>query len=144
MRSKPIVEWIIFIVMWGLLIIPLWHFTQSRPVIEPRSISTPLSTNMVSTWATLRFSPSPVQFALTQGQTILWQDTGVSEQVLEKRLDIRMEHFITEITIKADWADTNILSIAELGLAPDGMDVQKARVWVHGHANDIMEFRWQP
>ncbi len=141
MRGRPIVQWLVFVLLWGLLLIPLTALTRARPPrIEAAERG---SGERVPSWAALRFSHSPLAFSLSQDGRVLWSDDAPDGQRVEGEIGIAFEGESVELVLSIRWPEGEGWRAAELDIAPEGREERTQTVWqTGGRQTDVLRFRW--
>jgi len=102
MRGRPIVEWLVFVVLWLCLLAPLRVLTsrQGAPPVEAVEVSDTVSR---LTWATVRFSETPARFRLTCEGRVLWEENEVAGNESEGEFMLELYRDSTDIVLEVWW-----------------------------------------
>lgn len=85
MRGTPLLEGLLFLILWLLLLVPVvlvtggspWAFSSTTSV-ERNDTGVSATSESIDTWVTVRFSHPPVWFSLRSNGQTLWEDASPS------------------------------------------------------------------
>ncbi|MCE9612685.1 MAG: hypothetical protein K8T26_00320 [Lentisphaerae bacterium] len=149
MRGRPLVEMLMFLLVWCALSIPLWRLTRTAPAAAVagaelrRAESGPTADVVLATptWATVRLAHPADALTLSQDGELLLQRGGGDMRV-EAEVPLRLRAGVATVSMDVTWPPAVEQSVVEVTLEPDGLPAQSQRLWGRGSASTIMEFRW--
>ncbi len=128
MRGRPLLEWLCFLLAWGLLAIPLWHLTLARAARPPDAEAPPAGQGAAThAWVHLRFSESPQRFTLTSNGTALWSGERPDDD-MEQPLDVVWTALGPVLELEAEWAEDGRRAV-EIAVAAVTGARARATVW---------------
>ncbi len=127
MRGRPLLEWLCFLLVWGLLTVPLWHLTPVRAARPPdaKVPAGPGATEPI--WVRLRFSEPPKCFALTSNGATLWSGERPDDD-MEQPLDVVWTDLGPVLELESEWAEDGRRAVEITVAAVTGARV-RATVW---------------
>lgn len=141
MKGFPLIQWILFVVVWGLLLWPLTALTTHNGTAASRNSSPPVRhVNLV--WATMRFAHMPESFQLLQGETVLWEEEHDVSTSLQKQIELSLDEGRAELKLNVAWPEGTGMTAAECTLAPDVMNEKSAVFWGRGTATGLLIYEW--
>jgi len=138
MRGNPVIQWLLFSVVWLLLLIPVIRVT--RHAVSATVSSAGERTEHQAVWLSLQFSSTPRSFSIRQGDEVIWTDTEPADRFVERMLPMAMDTFGLEITLVADLPDSE--SAVEVAVEPDGLNRRTRTLWVSGLVEESISFFW--
>jgi hypothetical protein len=149
MRGNPLVEAALFVVLWGLLAVPLALLTRGPGSRDPGEqapgpvVSAADMKTAAGVWAELRFSHVPDAFTVRHGKTILWEDIAPTALREMRALPLRVGAGTQlMLALRVVWPPEVDAGVAELTLEPDGLASRARHVWGQGAYEDTLEFAW--
>lgn len=136
MRGSPITQWLLFLLVWSALVIPIYRVTSSQPT--PTEVIVHKST--VPTWLSIRFSSPPSSFSLNQGNIELWRETEPKGTQFEEEFQIVFDEFGVELHLRAELPE--ITSAMEITLEPNARAIRSQTVWADGDLDEFITFSW--
>lgn len=138
MRGRPILQVLLFAVLWGVLAFPVAWVSKGGRVVgideEPHQVASG------ATWVSMRFSALPAALELRQGERVLWKATDLDDLELEKALPVAFDEYGAELQLLADMPDTDVA--IEVRLEPDGRASRATTIWGRGQIDERIEFSW--
>lgn len=150
MRSLPLLEAFLLMLVLGAAAIPIVRLTTTQPVPQVRHSHAPGESHATGTratcYVTIRTAHPP------QSLTILHEGTPVLDlsepppATLDLEWNFRPEHLGPaglELDVRAVWPDTLETETAlEITLEPDARDARSATLWGTGDTQDFLTFTW--
>ncbi len=137
MRGRPVVQWLLFAAAWACLLYPIIRLARRQaPAVPPTAAVSAAR----KTWVSIRFSSPPSAFALRQGDTVVWQEQNPTGTTFERELALGFDEFGLELGLTAGLPDS--LTAIEVTLEPDALSERARTVWVHGRADEVIDFSW--
>lgn len=142
MKGFPLVQWLLFVAIWGLLLWPLSALTSHKVQDVPAQINeSPQQMNAV--WASLRFAHIPDSFQLLQGGRVVWEERNDIRKSLQKQIELEWAGSLLELELQVEWPDDTGITAAECRLAPDSMDEKSAVFWGRGKTAGLLVYDWR-
>lgn len=149
MRGRPLLNVILFALVWGLLGLPLWRLTHASAPDGARGA--PVAAGHARAvvrdehaWATLRFSPLPESFRVSQDGRTLWEGTNVVGLTQERECRLSMTAGRVAVLLDVDWPAGVEQGAAELTVEPDRRPAASRQAWGSGRSRHNLEFSWKP
>ncbi len=104
MRGRPLIEWLGFVAVWALLLIPLLHVTgggAGRPVAAVAS-DVAGAAMRVPVWLRVTFSELPDSLVVYSDGDEVWREAAVSAEN-EQLVDIVLGPGGPDLEIEAQW-----------------------------------------
>ncbi len=143
MRGRPWFEWMIVLLIWTVLLVPLWGLTHKKPVRDDALVSDSSARAQTRAWAVLRFAHLPLQFTVKQDHRVLWKSGPVSEKEQMMDLVLRGGEDRQEIRLEVTWPPDTGFSVVELSLTPEGREEQSESIWGTGALDEILVYEWR-
>lgn len=118
MRGRPLIEWGLFLLVWGLLIIPLWRMSIRRAGTEAAAPE-PVFAASASVWVRIQFSEPPEHFTLNAKEAVVWTEVN-AEDDMERSVDITMADHRPELEVEAQWTEPGRRAIEVRVVSLDG------------------------
>lgn len=100
MRGRPLLELLLLVIVWGLLLVPLWAITRT-PTDTKQAHAEPQES--LTAWVQIRFSEAPIRFVLFSQDQPVWEEASPAldqEEPLELVWD---EQGQGKLRLVADW-----------------------------------------
>lgn len=150
MRSLPLLEAFLLLLLLGVAAIPIVRLTTSQPVRVIRHSHVPTDFKSTGNWATCYVTirtahPPSALTILHEGNTFL-DITNPPPATLDLEWNFRPEHLGPaglELDVRAVWPDTLETETAlEITLEPDARDARSSTLWGTGDTQDFLSFTW--
>ncbi|MDE0837617.1 MAG: hypothetical protein OSB41_01050 [Kiritimatiellae bacterium] len=139
MRGKPLLQWGVFVLVWAVLVVPIWRVAQSH--VHPEAAPVVAST-ATKAWISLHFSSPPTHVALEQDDVVLWQTSNSATQsVFEEELPLVFDAYGTEFWLKATLGENPVA--VELVVEADRRAPRSQTLWVSGDVEEPLSFSWE-
>lgn len=79
MRGRPLLEFLVFVVLWGLLFVPLRAVTQGRVDAASASVRADTEANAAPVWVRIQFTEAPLRFVLYSRGEPVWAEAAPDE-----------------------------------------------------------------
>jgi len=138
MQGKPIIQWLLFSLIWLLLLVPViyvtrTHATASRPE-QTVSESLPV-------WLSVRFSSQPTSFSIRQDDRVVWAEGDPDGKSFDREVTITIDEFGAELMLSAELPEVD--TAIELVVEPDGLPRITRTLWLSGSVEEAITFRWE-
>lgn len=144
MRGSPVIEWVVFSMLWLLLAIPAVKLTQGRsqPLHAPASItSVAAAGRSVPATAVIRYTGAPSEFRVLQHGRVLCESTAPLPGRSECQFALQLTENHAELNLQANWPDDQE-HVFEIELIIDNLEEQSARCWAQKKLDDLVSFEW--
>lgn len=138
MRGNPFKEFLLFIMLWGTLLIPISLLSKEKSVKE---ISHKKQDKVFECLVTVKVTPLPLFFRFSQNEKVLWEYKNIKEHTTEKELKIAHDNDFADITFEAEFAD-NATGAFEINLSPLTKTDKSITVWGKGKFAETLKFSW--
>lgn len=138
MRGRPLKQWFLFLIAWSVLLVPIIRVTRQKAMTPETVVE---ESDIVTAWASLRFSSPPGSFALYQESELLWQDEAPSEMMFEREIPVRFDPYGVGLRLVTRLPETT--TAVELTLEADGRSPRSRTLWVSGDVDEAVEFAWK-
>jgi len=141
MRGRPVFQWLMFMIAWSGLLIPILHVTRATPALE--TAASPAASGIAdeASWLSVRFSHPPEMFSFSADEEIIWSEPQPSGLVFERDVRLRPQEHGLEISLAARFGITSAVA-AEVTLEPPGGQRWSRTVWLETPADDVLHFDW--
>jgi hypothetical protein len=120
MRGKPLLQWGLFVLVWALLVVPIWRVAQSHVHTEA----------------------APVVASTASKAWVLWQTSNSATQyVFEEELPLVFDAYGTEFWLKATLGEDMVA--VESRVEADGRAPRSETLWVSGDVEEPLSFSWE-
>ena len=126
MRGRPLLEWGVFILAWGLLLVPLGRLSAGRAARSPSREALAAPAVTAPAWVRVLFSEPPGRFVLLSGGIAVWEGHG--EEDREERLDLAWTDAGPSLEIEAQWPGPGRRAV-EIRVAPLDGRPRRTTVW---------------
>ena len=141
MRGRPLLQWMLFALVWSMLAFPIASVTR-RGDAAVQSAAVVKETAQVKTWVSLRFSDAPTSFSVWQDGQIIWEATGEGGDVeFETSVMLRRDEFGIALRMVAALGEG--LVAVELRLEPDGLPARSRTIWAEGDIDESVDYSWR-
>jgi len=136
-RGRPVIQWIVFAILWAFLLYPLIRVTTgsartNSPVVD--------ASETIPTWVNIRFSNLPKALEIRQINKSLWLADQPEELEHEQVLPIMFEELGAEFMLKATLSD--VITAIEVTVTPDGFPERSKTIWADGDVEEVISFDW--
>lgn len=140
MRGQPLRQWLLFILLWGLLALPIVWVTRDR---DDAGVSAAAShqTNRVACWVSLRFSAPPASFRVLQEHNAIWSEMSPEGVRFERELELEHDAYGAELRLSAALPREHVA--VEVTLEPFGRQRQSRTLWSDGDLEVTLSFPWR-
>lgn len=143
MKGSPLKEFLLVLLFFGLLSIPLVLLTsRAKPTRIPTAPSG-VSQEAISTWMTIRFAHRPESIEILSGKNKVLMLTEFESNTFEQEVSLAIREDQLELRITVKWPEGTPESICEMALAPDGLEEQSAHAWGSETLDEIFSFSWR-
>lgn len=136
MRGKPVIQWMIFLIVWVSLALPIVRMTRGERRLPYAQTEEPSN---VMTWVSLRFSEEPSHFELLQGEHPLWRPGTVEGMLFEEAFPVSIDEYGADLMLKSHLPGPGVI---EITVEPDERRVRSRTLWVNGEVEEILTFSW--
>jgi len=143
-RSRPIIEWLIFSVFWLLLSVPLLKITGSRTksdIHEQAAASSVDTTEQIPAIIIVRYTGTPEFFRLSQMERVLFEAHEPADELMEQRVALTIESGIAEILLQAEW-DDNQRHVLEIEALIEGHEEKRLHCWATHELDEVITLNW--
>lgn len=132
MKGSPLRELALVLIAGLLLFIPLRMLTREPNLLTPplTEFSPPQAHSREKAWLDVRFSHSPKQVELVQGERVLWQGEGGLREDADVEVDMLSGHARLDLLVV--WPESVSQAYAEFTLEPEGRPAQSIGFWGKG------------
>lgn len=141
MRGRPLFQWLVFIIAWSGLLIPILRVTRATPALEKASSPAVSEITDEASWLSVRFSHPPENFSFISDDQIIWSEPQPSGLVFERDVRLRPQEHGLEISLAARFSITSAVA-AEVMLEPPGGQRWSRTVWLETPADEVLHFDW--
>lgn len=143
MHGRPITEWIVFLVCWLALLVPVVRLTGRVPDAGPPAPVEAAGDTAIRTDARLQASSVPRMVRVRQGDRVLWELKQPDDTPRTASLALTVEDHVAEVWVEASWPESAPRPrVLELLLAPDGMREQGRHLWTDEEVDDVLVYEW--
>lgn len=137
MQGKPVIQWLLFSLVWLLLLVPVVYVTRTNA-----SASRPESTASESlpVWLSVRFSSQPASFSIRQDDRVVMAETHPAVMAFDREVTITIDEFGAELMLIAELPETD--TAIELVVEPDGLSRETRTLWLSGSVEESISFHW--
>lgn len=136
MRGRPFIQWLMFVAVWLLLVIPVWRVT--RPSAHAARAGGAADDAEALTWISVRFSAVPSYFAIRQEDRMLWEEDAPDDVRFEKAVGVMVDAYGVELLFSAILPDAE--TAVEITLEPSEGRRQSRTVWGRGEIEEPVSF----
>ncbi len=113
MRGRPLIEWVCFVAVWTLLLIPLRHVTSGGAVSPLAAVESEgvVEGVRVPGWLRLTFSESPDSLVVYTGGDEIWREAAVAPET-EQLLDLVIGKGGPDLEIELQWSHKGRRAVA--------------------------------
>ena len=138
MRGRPLIQWLIFLVLWTALVLPVWRVTRGVRSHTGRSVERELVRSDL--WVSLRFSQQPQGFSLAQGVDSVWVESDPGGMEFERVMTLARDSRGLELGLTAELGDG--MTAVEITIEGDGLSPRSRTVWAEGSVEEYVNFSW--
>lgn len=140
MRGNPLKEFIIFIIIWGSLIMPISILSKERPFKDDNKNQ--INDMSYECLVTVKTTSLPTLLRLSQDNKVCWEVKNSQEYVLEKELSLKHQKGVAELLLEADFNNAETKAIA-VTISPISSDDQTITLWGEENFNELLHFSWE-
>lgn len=149
MRSNPLLEAALLLILFGLITVPILRITSASP--PPIEAPTPTAASVETTFcfATIRAAHPPAVLTILHESETLLSVTN-PPPMIEEEWALPTENIGPtglELEVRATWPpDATPLPVEtaiEITLEPDTHSARSATLWTSGPAEDFLPFIWE-
>ena len=147
MKSRPLAEALLVLLLGAALLFPLLHVTGDRARAADTEDGVPPDAETAADdthcWITVR-SPHPmrrVEVAKENGHREI-NDTGDTFHEYEFTTHQPIGPTGFELELRVAWAPDTPESVVEVVVEPDGLDRRVATAWGEGEVHAFLDFQW--
>ncbi len=141
MRGKPLQQWLLFLMAWGVLIVPVTRVVRRDAVVAATADAVSEDAATAKAWVSLRFSNVPHAFSLDQEDDPLWTESQPGGLSFEREVPVRFDEFGMELQLTAQLPDRE--TAIEIVVEGDGRSAQSRTLWGRGELDERVEFSWR-
>lgn len=143
MRGFPLMNLLAVLALLAVLLVPLLRLnTPVRADSVPGLHGSGEVLPTVPVLIRIRFASAPFRAGVSvEGQGLELTGSGLERQT---RGDWILHDGSLELDVEAAWPEGSPGSMAEISVAPDGLDERKQNVWAgNGMISEILRFEWR-
>lgn len=129
MSGRPLIEFLLFALVWGILLIPLRAITKDEP--EGDNTPTRQTSNLktaTTVWVQIRFTATPSSFTLYSHDKPVWEESDPSTQQ-EEPIELIWEDYAQgDMRLHAEWED-QIRRVTEVRLSMPNGPAKTCTIW---------------
>jgi hypothetical protein len=131
MRGRPLLEFLVFVVLWGLLFVPLRAVTQGRIDAASAPVRADTEAGTAAVWVRIQFTEAPLRFVLYSRGEPVWEEADPSE---DQEHPIQLVEDVTgreDLLLEVFWAIPGRRA-TEIRLSPPLGSPHSIVLWHHG------------
>lgn len=143
MRGFPLLNLLAVLALLAGVLVPLLRLnTPARADSGPTSQASGGVLPTVPILISIRFASAPSRAKVrVEGQRLELTGSGLERQA---RGEVVMHDGSLELDVEATWPEGIPGTMAEISVAPDGLDERKQNVWAQeGEVSEILRFDWR-
>jgi hypothetical protein len=142
MRGRPILQGLLFGIVWLLLWWPIWAVTRDVPVAAESETQAAAAADVAqeTVWLGLRFSALPRSFVVEQNGRELWRELAPAGHQHESQVPVIVDEFGIELHVLADLPEGE--AALEVTLESSDRPRRARTLWVDGPVDEWVAFSW--
>lgn len=142
MSGRPILQWLIFILLWSFLLIPIVFVTRSvESPVRDTAVRSSASTIMDPAWLSVRFSDVPKRFSFRADGEVVWSEDEPSGHFFERSVLLQPGEHGLEMRLQADFPEA-VAVVAEVTLESSGGSKWSRTLWTQNPVDELVYFNW--